>query len=39
VCLAKYRRVVFSNEADLEVREVCLEIAKRYEIVSIEIGV
>lgn len=39
VCPAKYRRVVFSNEVDLVVREVCLEIAKRYEIVFIEIGV
>jgi len=39
VCPAKYRRVVFSEEVDLALRDVCLEIAKRYEIVFIEIGV
>ena len=30
VCTAKYRRVVFSEQVDEVVREVCLEIAKRY---------
>ena len=39
VCPAKYRRVVFSEEVDLALRDVCLEIAKRHEIVFIEIGV
>lgn len=36
---AQYRRVVFSNHVDEMVREACLEIAKRYEIVFLEIGV
>jgi REP element-mobilizing transposase RayT len=35
VCLAKYRRVVFTEEVDLILKEVCLEIAKRYEIIFI----
>ena len=39
VCPAKYRRVVFIEETDLVLKEVCLEIAKRYEIVFLEIGV
>ena len=39
VCPAKYRRVVFTEEVDLILKEVCLEIAKRYEVVFIEIGV
>ena len=39
VCPAKYRRVVLTNEVDLVLRDICLEIAKRYEIVFIEIGV
>ena len=38
VCAAKYRRVVFSDRVDGVVREACLEIAKRYEIVFVEIG-
>ncbi len=38
VCPAKYRRVVFSDEVDQELKLVCLEIAKRYEIVFLEIG-
>ena len=38
VCPAKYRRVVFSEEVDKELKTVCLEIAKRYEIVFLEIG-
>jgi len=38
VCTAKYRRVVFSEQVDEVVREVCLEIAKRYEILFLEIG-
>jgi len=39
VCPAKYRRVVFTEEVDLILKEVCLEIAKRYEIIFLEIGV
>ena len=39
VCPAKYRRAVFTEEVDKILREVCLEIAKRYEIVFLEIGV
>jgi putative transposase len=38
VCPAKYRRVVFTEEVDQVLKEVCLEIAKRYEIRFIEIG-
>jgi REP element-mobilizing transposase RayT len=38
VCPAKYRRVVFSKEVDTVLKEVCLEIAKRYEIIFLEIG-
>lgn len=38
VCTAKYRRVVFSEQVDEVVREVCLEIAKRYEMRFLEIG-
>ena len=38
VCPAKYRRVVFSEEVDTVLQEVCLEIGKRYEIVFLEIG-
>ena len=38
VCPAKYRRVVFSKEVDTVLKEVCLEIAKRYEIAFLEIG-
>ncbi len=39
VCPAKYRRVVFCEEADVALRDVCLEISRRYEIVFLEIGV
>jgi REP element-mobilizing transposase RayT len=38
VCPAKYRRVVFDKEVDRELRAICLEIAKRYEIEFLEIG-
>ena len=38
VCPAKYRCVVFSKEVDAVLKEVCLEIAKRYEIAFLEIG-
>jgi len=39
VCPAKYRRVVFTDEVDSVLKDVCLEIGKRYEIAFIEIGV
>src|SRR4051812_14821183 len=38
VCPAKYRRAVFSAPVDQKLKEVCLEISKRYEIVFLEIG-
>ena len=39
VCPAKYRRVVFSDEVEEVLCEVCAEIGKRYEIRFVEIGV
>jgi len=38
VCPAKYRRAVFSAEVDGVLKDVCLEIALRYELAFIEIG-
>jgi putative transposase len=38
VCPAKYRRVVFLDNVDRKLKEVCLEISKRYEIAFLEIG-
>ena len=38
VCPAKYRRVVFSKEVDEELKKICLEIAKRYQMHFLEIG-
>jgi len=38
VCPAKYRRAVFTTPADQKLKEVCLEISKRYEITFLEIG-
>lgn len=38
VCPAKYRRAVFSAEVDATLKQVCAEIAKRYEIEFLEIG-
>jgi putative transposase len=35
---AKYRRIVFSENVDLKIKEVCMEIEKRYEIKFLEIG-
>lgn len=35
---AKYRRVVFDEEVDIVLKEVCVEIEKRYEIKFLEIG-
>ena len=38
VCPAKYRRVVFTATADQKLKEICLGIAKRYEMTFLEIG-
>lgn len=38
MCPAKYRRVVFSESIDLSLKEICIEISKRYDIIFIEIG-
>ncbi len=38
VCAAKYRRLVMSEKVDLVLRDICLEITKRYEIRFLEIG-
>ena len=38
VCPAKYRRVVISKAVDMTMKEICLEIEKRYEIHFLEIG-
>jgi REP element-mobilizing transposase RayT len=38
VCPAKYRKVVFSKAVDQTLKEICLEIEKRYEIHFLEIG-
>lgn len=35
---AKYRRVVFDKEVDEALKEVCLEIERRYQVKFIEIG-
>jgi REP element-mobilizing transposase RayT len=39
VCPAKYRRIVFSKAVDESLKNICLEISKRYEIHFLEIGV
>ena len=38
VCAATCRRVVCSEHVDEGVREACVEIAKRYEVVFLESG-
>ena len=38
VCPAKYRRVVVSKVVDMTLKDVCLEIEKRYEVHFLEIG-
>jgi REP element-mobilizing transposase RayT len=38
VCPAKYRRAVFTPPVDQKLKEVCLEISKRYEVTFLEIG-
>ena len=39
VCVAKYRRLVISEEVDEVLRDVCVGISQRYEIRFLEIGV
>ena len=39
VCPAKYRKVIFNNQVDETLKVICLEIAKRYEISFLEIGI
>ena len=38
-CPAKYRKVIFNQEVDETLKVICLEIAKRYEISFLEIGI
>ena len=38
VCPAKYRRAVIDEKVDGVIKEVCLDIGKRYEIEFLEIG-
>jgi putative transposase len=38
VCPSKYRRKIFSDEVEKTLKEVCIEISKRYEITFVEIG-
>jgi len=38
VCPAKYRRVVFDDEVDQELKTICLEIEQRFEIKFLEVG-
>jgi putative transposase len=35
---AKYRKVIFSEAVDQKLKEICLEISKRYQIHFLEIG-
>jgi REP element-mobilizing transposase RayT len=39
VCPAKYRRAVMDEKVDQVLREICLEIADRYQIEFLEIGI
>ena len=38
VCPAKYRRSVFDENVDKGIKEICIEISKRYQIHFLEIG-
>jgi putative transposase len=38
VCPAKYRRIVFSANVEASLKDICIEISKRYDIIFIEIG-
>ena len=39
VCPAKYRRGVFTDRVDAELKKICQEIAERYDVEFVEIGV
>ncbi len=38
VCPSKYRRAIFEEQVENYLKEICLGIEKRYEIVFLEIG-
>jgi REP element-mobilizing transposase RayT len=38
VCPAKYRRAVFTPPVDRKLKDICLEIGKRFEVTFLEIG-
>ena len=38
VCVAKYRRLVITEDVDAVLKDTCIEISKRYEICFLEIG-
>ena len=38
VCPAKYRRMVFTEKVENHLREICMDISKRYEIHFLEMG-
>src|SRR5215213_11160478 len=38
VCPAKYRKAIFTQEVDEKLKEICADIALRYEIEFLEIG-
>ena len=38
VCPTKYRRIVLSEDVDKTLRDVCLEISNRFDIIFLEIG-
>ncbi|MCL1124979.1 IS200/IS605 family transposase [Shewanella surugensis] len=38
VCPTKYRKAVFTEEVDTELKNICIDISNRYEIIFIEIG-
>ena len=38
VCPVKYRKVIISKEVDDTLKDICLEVSKRYEISFLEIG-
>ena len=38
VCVAKYRRLVITEEVDSVLKDVCIEISKRFQIRFLEIG-
>ncbi len=39
VCPSKYRKVVFNEEVEKELKDICLDISDRFEIEFLEIGV